>query len=237
MKSLKALSFSAVAAAVSAPAQAEQFWADNSATVLYGSGYELMADATTLTIEHVSGHSWGDAFFFVDHHQAEDGFSETYAELSPRFKLKELNMGVVTNVYAAYTYEFNNHSFGGQNNHLMGVGVDLKVPGAAFFQANVYRADNSETKADEQLTVVYGFPFKTGEVEWMLDGYADFSTAQSDHAADTHINPQLRANVGKFMGINKSKLELGLEYSYWNNKFGIKGIEENAVSVLVKFHL
>ncbi len=236
MKSLKALSFAA-AAAVSVNAQAEQFWADNSFTLLYGNDYELMGEATTLTIEHVSGHSWGDLFLFVDRHEAENDFSEIYGEVSPRFKLSEATFGPVNNVYAAYTYEYNNHTFGGQSNHLYGAGVDLKVPGAAFFQANVYYADNSETSSDEQLTIVYGFPFKTGSVEWMFDGYADFSTGQADHAADSHINPQLRANVGKFFGMEKSKLELGVEYSYWNNKFGIKGVEESAFSALIKYHL
>jgi len=236
MKSMKALPV-ALAAAFTMPAQAEQFWANNSITVLHGSQYELMADATTMTLEHVSGHSWGDAFMFIDRHEADGGFSEIYGELSPRFKLAELNMGPLTNVYAAYTYEFNNHDFGSASNHLYGFGADLKVPGAAYFQVNAYVADNSEVDSDEQLTIVYGFPFKTGSVEWMLDGYADFSTAQATHAADSHINPQLKANVGKFFGLEKSKLELGIEYSYWNNKFGIQGVDESAVSALVKFTL
>ena len=262
MKQLKTIAgAAALAAAVAAPAQAEQFWADNSISILHGSSYldpftpkaDNKDEATVLTLEHVSGHDWGDAFFFLDRISGKgdrQNLSETYAELSPRFSLSnmtgtELKAGPITDVLIATTYEMNSWvesgafvDSGEQDNFLYGIGLNWDLPGFAFFQTNVFYADNEHTKDDVQLTVVYGVPFATGDVDWMFDGYIDWSSAESDHASDFHFNPQLRADVGKFMGITKSKLEAGIEYSYWSNKFGANTDDnESAVSALIKYHL
>jgi len=258
MKNLKTLSSAAIlAATIAAPTHAEMFWSDNSITLLHGADYfnvgynfgapEKEMEMTTMTLEHASGHSWGDAFFFLDRHHGKGAFadfSETYSEVAPRFSLgklsgSDLSIGPISDVLLATTYEFSSDSGGtNQDNYLYGVGLDWKLPGFAYFQTNMYYANNENVDNDVQLTVVYGVPFSTGDVDWMFDGYMDWSSTEEDHASDFHFNPQLRADVGKFMGITKSKLEVGLEYSYWSNKFGLESDEnESAVSALVKFHL
>ncbi len=260
MKQLRTIAGAAtLAALVAAPTQAEQFWADNSVSVLHSADYydvahalgftqEKTFEATVMTVEHASGHDWGDAFFFVDRINGKGSssdFSETYGELSPRFSLSnmtgaELKAGPVTDVLLATTYEFGETIAGNtsQDNYLYGVGLNWDLPGFAFFQTNFFYANNDNVDDDLQLTVVYGVPFSTGDVDWMFDGYIDWSSAQDDHKADFHFNPQLRADVGKFIGITKSKLEAGIEYSYWHNKFGIQSDDaESAVSALIKYHL
>lgn len=252
MKKLATLTGAVALATVAAmPAQAEMFWSDNSITLLHSDDYLNPfsgedQEFTTMTIEHVSGHSWGDVFFFMDRHNGKgpDGdFNETYSEVSPRISLgsltgEKLEFGPVTGLSIATTYESNSQDFGSQDNYLYGVGLDWKLPGFAFFQTNIYYANNENTENDMQLTVVYGVPFAAGGVDFMFDGYLDWSSAEKDHASDFHFNPQLRANVGKFFGIDKSKLEAGIEYSYWSNKFGVKTDDnESAVSALIKYHL
>lgn len=245
----------ALTAAAAVPAHAEQFWADNSVTLLHSADYvnpfntvkKEKQEMTVMTLEHASGHDWGDAFFFVDRLNGKgsiSSFNETYAELSPRFSLSnmtgsELKAGPITDVLIATTYEFSSNSTGfSQDNYLYGVGLNWDLPGFAFFQTNFYYVNNENVDDDLQLTVVYGVPFATGDVDWMFDGYIDWSSAQEDHSAEFHFNPQLRADVGKFMGITKSKLEAGIEYSYWKNKFGVgTPFSENAVSALIKYHL
>lgn len=243
---------------MSSAAQAEMFWSDNSISVLHSADYFNVSsvfvptvseemELTTMTLEHVSGHSWGDVFFFADRHHGKGSnadFSETYAELSPRFSLGGLTGDAfedtpIEDVFIATTYEFSSNNSGfSQDNYLYGVGVKWSVPGFAFFNTNVYYANNETRDNDMQLTVTYGVPFKIGEVGMMLDGYIDWSSAEDTHGADFHFNPQLRANIGQFMGITKSKLEAGIEYSYWSNKFGVRtGENQNAVSAIVKFHL
>src|SRR5690554_8145102 len=56
---------------------AEQFWSDNSLSVLYGGNYKMIpygkdSEAGTMTLEHVSGHSWGGVFLFVDRIRTKD---------------------------------------------------------------------------------------------------------------------------------------------------------------------
>ena len=173
----------ASASVLSMSAQAEQFWADNSVSVLYGEEYALVPEdtLTTMTLEHVSGHSWGGLFFFVDRHVGEDDpnngnnqFKETYGEFSPKFDLMKMD-GFVKGVNAAFTYEFGSTSSanGQQDNYLYGVGVDLAVPGLNYFGATYFYADNEAVDADDhQLTLVYGW--NTGDFN--IDGYIDYST-------------------------------------------------------------
>ena len=258
MKALKTVGSAALLSlAASVPAQAEMFWSDNSITLLHSADYYDVAHAlgftddkdmemTTMTLEHVSGHNWGDVFFFMDRHQGKGShadFDETYSELSPRISLNSVcdtkhEFGPIKDVLLAATYESNSHDNGAQDNYLYGVGFDWEVPGFAYFKTNVYYANNENVENDVQLTVVYGVPFKLGEVGMMFDGYIDWSSAEEDHASDFHFNPQLKADVSSFVGFTKSKLEAGIEYSYWNNKFGIASDDaESAVSAIVKLHL
>ncbi|ARU57724.1 nucleoside-specific channel-forming protein, Tsx [Oleiphilus messinensis] len=244
-------------ALVPALSSAEMYWSDNSITVLHGSDYYNVSHAfgdpnkdleiTTLTLEHASGHDWGDVFFFMDRHHgkgAAGDFNETYAELSPRLSLSNLtgqtlSVGPMKDVFLAMTYEMGSTSTGfSQDNYLYGIGFSWDVPGFAFLKTNISYSVNDNVKDDIQLNVGYGVPFSLGEVDFMFDGYIDWSSAESDHASDFHFNPQLRVDVGKFVGITKSKLEVGFEYSYWNNKYGVKSSDtESAFSAIMKYHL
>ena len=225
----------AAASALSVSAQAEQFWADNSLTLLYGSDYEFNQDedTTTMTLEHVSGHSWGGLFGFVDRHNG-GGYTETYGELSPSITLTKMD-GMVSGINLEYTYEFGQSPFGGFDNHLFGAGVDLKVPGMDFFGVKLYRALNDGTDVDDnQITVVYGY--SNGNL--IIDGFMDYAFAnENDNIEDSmNFTPQISYNVGPMLGL-KSKLKVGIEYSYWTNQFGIDGNDQNAVSLMLKAHL
>lgn len=246
-------------------AQAEMFWSDNSISVLKNtSEYEInkQEDVVTVTLEHASGHNWGDLFFFADRLDYKEGGSyseaqETYSELSPRLSLSyatgsKMEFGIISDVFIATTWEHDSFTSPGFNNsfdnYLVGVGVDLKLPGFAFFNANLYQANNEQTDNDTQLTVVWGVPFSLGSADFMFDGFIDWSSAEDTHAADFHFNPQLRMDVGKYFGVPK-KFEAGFEYSYWHNKFGLTSAwddaalmpvdveDESVVSFIVKVHL
>ncbi len=240
------------ASLLSVSAQAEQFWADNSVSVLYGSDYEFLKDEdlTTMTLEHVSGHTWGGLFFFVDRHKGA-GYSEIYGEVSPNFTLTKMD-GMVSAVNLVYTYEFNNFQTGardfdgddsnnafhkGFDNHLVGAGVDLKVPGMDFLSVNLYRALNDAVGGDDnddnQITVVYGAHF--GDI--IVDGFMDYSFASEDDNVEDSMNftPQITYNLAPMLGM-KNKLKVGIEYSYWTNQFGGDD-DQSAISLLLKAHL
>lgn len=238
----------AVASAFSISAQAEQFWSDNSISVLQGSDYEFNkeneeSNLTTMTLEHASGHSWGGVFAFVDRHVAGD-FQETYAEVSPSFKLAKMD-GVVSSINAAFTYESGSTTGGvTQDNYLYGVGADLKIPGMDFASATVYYVANrvgtdfgTTASNDKQITLTYGV--SSGNLA--LDGYIDYSfdNNEDDGAFNVdsfHFNPQITYNLGPALGTS-NKVKLGVEYSYWDNQFGQEALDQNAVSLILKAHL
>ncbi|MDN3651228.1 outer membrane protein OmpK [Thalassotalea ponticola] len=259
MNTIKSICSSALLAGAfltSTQATAEMFWSDNSVSLLHNvNQYHVNEndDVVTVTLEHASGHSWGDLFFFADRldfKQDSDNVAakETYSELSPRLSLSyatgsKFEYGIVSDVFIATTWEHSTyHSAVFSNsfdNYLVGVGADLKLPGFAYANVNVYQANNENVDNDQQLTLVWGYPFSIGNADFMFDGYIDWSSAADTHKAEFHFNPQLRLDVGKYFGIAK-KFEAGIEYSYWDNKFGLDypGLgTESAVSLLVKVHL
>ena len=237
----KQLLAAAVIAAASAGASAEQFWSDTSFSLLKGDDYKMVPNGrlNTMTIEHVSGHSWGGVFLFVDRHvgQGNPQFKETYGEFSPKFNLVQFENSIVKNVNAAFTYEFDSSANVNFDNYLYGVGADLDIPGLNFASATYYYADNETSKDDHQITLTYGW----SAGDFNIDGYIDYSTGASDHDAQFHFNPQLTYNVGPLLKVD-NKVKVGVEYSYWNNKFGVKDLdskvdEQNAFSLLLKVHL
>ncbi|QBY05845.1 ion channel protein Tsx [Thalassotalea sp. HSM 43] len=259
MNTFKTLFSSALLAGaglVCANANAEMFWSDNSISLLKNaSEYEVNEheDVVTVTLEHASGHNWGDLFFFadrLDYKQDSDNQAakETYSELSPRLSLSyvtgnKLGYGIITDVFIASTWEhstFESDGFSNSfDNYLLGLGADLKLPGFAYANINVYQANNEQTDNDQQLTLVWGYPFSLGNADFMFDGFIDWSSAEETHKADFHFNPQLRMDVGKYFDVPK-KFEAGFEYSYWKNKFGLDypGLDtESTFSFLVKVHL
>lgn len=225
------------AASISTTASAEMYWNDFSLSYLKGSNYEVGEDKRdVITFEHASGHSWGDTFMFIDRLESKSGASENYMEFSPRFSLGKLakdgmSFGPVKDVLVATTWE----SGDGFDNFLYGLGVSLDVPGFAYFNANIYKANNEKTKDDEQLTLSWAYPFAIGNGDFVYDGFLDWATARDDGASEMNFTSQLKWNVGKALG-TKSPLYVGIEYVYWNNKFGIKGVNERNPNLMVKWH-
>lgn len=218
-------------------ASAEMQWQDFSLTYLNGSNYEVGdKDRQVFTFEHASGHTWGDTFFFMDRLNWDDGTTENYMEFSPRLSLSnvsgtDLSFGPVKDVLLSGTWE----SGEGFDNLLYGIGVSLDVPGFSYFNLNIYKADNDTSADDEQLTWTWGLPVTVAEEEFLWDGFLDWSSASETNKAEMNWTSQIKWNAGKHLGLT-SPLYLGIEYSYWNNKFGIKNANERNASLLVKWH-
>lgn len=220
--------------------QAAPIWQDFSITGLYGKNYELIAredDQSTITFEYAAKLKYGDFFAFADRTNNDVSGNETYFEVSPRLSIgaisgRKLEAGPIKDVLIATTWE------GGEgfNNYLYGIGVDLAIPYFQYAQLNFYKADNyKNTDDDYQLTFVFGVPFTIASEDFLIDGFLDWSTAEDDHASELNWTTQWKWNAGKHISPN-TKLYLGVEYSVWNNKYGISGKDENNVSALIKYH-
>ncbi len=223
-------------------------WWDASATLLYGSDYDLAPsdEQTTVTFETAGGWKYGDWFAFQDVIQF-NGASDrtTYGEISPRFSFgkifnKDLSLGPIQDVSLALTYE---EGEGPVESFLYGIGLDIAIPGFSYFNLNTYKRQgiNSANNSDGwQFTPVFRVDFPVGNANIVLDGFVDwvFSADNSGYEENVHINPQLKYDLGKsLMGDAKAnKLFVGIEYDYWKNKYGVKGIDQNTYSVIAKYH-
>ncbi|MGK5735241.1 outer membrane protein OmpK [Acinetobacter junii] len=222
-------------------AQAKPIWQDFSLTGLYGENYEVVDEKqTTLTVEYAAKVKYADVFFFMDRMRGSDDHKSTYFELSPRLSLGEVSgqklaFGPIKDVLISTTWESNNDDFSSFDNFLYGVGFDLAIPYFQYANVNFYRANNENTADDYQMTIAYAVLFKVSSEDFLVDGFLDWSTAEKDHASELNWTTQYKWNVGKHIS-PETRLYLGVEHSVWNNKFGIKGSDENNVSALVKYH-
>ncbi|MES1964303.1 DUF5020 family protein [Psychrobacter sp. AH5] len=226
-------------------AQAKVLFSDTSVSLLYGEDYELAKDGelTTLTLEHASTHTWGGVFFFVDRLQgASDNeksrAKDIYGELAPKFKVATFDDSFIKQVNFATQYEFGSNSSGfSQDNYMIGVGADLDVPipGMKYASASLYHVFNNNSGPndadDQQITLTYGWE----KNNFVVDGYIDYSFNNDDLEDQLHINPQIKYNLQEALGID-NRIEVGIEYSYWRNKFGLDGVNQSVPSALLKVH-
>ena len=244
IKPLAAATIAIIALGATTGANAKMLFTDTSITGLYGSDYELVPDGKlkTMTLEHASTHDWGGIFFFVDRHQGRENdsgkkFKETYGELAPKLKLATFDNSIIKQVNLAGQYEFGSNSSGfSQDNYLVGLGADLNlpIPGMKYASASLYHAFNDKDNADDQqITLTYGWE----KNNFVIDGYIDYAfNSEDENVKDNiHVNPQIKYNLQKVLGLD-TRLEVGMEYSYWKNKYGVDGVDQHAPSALIKYH-
>ena len=207
---------------------AETLWSDYSVTYLNGSDYEVGdSKRQVATFEHTAKTTWGTSFMFFDRLESDNGDLATYGEWSPRIKITDFEGSFIQSVYAAGTVEIG----GNFTHYLAGVGTNLDMPGFNFFQANLYSRNNDGYDTNYQATLVWGLP--VGPLYY--DGFMDYTTSNDQKEASMNLTSQLKYNVAPHLGLT-SKLFVGVEYVYWMNKFGIDGVDEKNVNLLVKYH-
>ncbi|NOU49682.1 nucleoside-binding protein [Pseudoalteromonas sp. JBTF-M23] len=226
----------------SMPLNAEVLWQDFSVTYLNGSNYRVDGpDKQVLTFEHVAGTSWGDSFFFLDHLRTDNGKRENYSEWSPRLSFsklsdKSLQYGVIKDVLLTSTVEMSSQ----RTNYLYGVATDIEIPGFSYFNLNFYRRNNDGVADNWQLTTIWALPFTLGELQFLFDGFMDWSSATEDQSASMNMTSQLKWALHPLFNW-KSKLYVGVEYVYWQNKYGLADrpqfrTDESNINLLIKAH-
>ncbi|SER18926.1 Nucleoside-specific outer membrane channel protein Tsx [Amphritea atlantica] len=237
MKRTLALATLLTSAFVATPAAAEMLWTNTSLSYLKGDDYKFTptGNMDVVTLENATGHNWGDTFLFIDRTMPEDGKSSYYGEFSPRLSLgyvtgSDLSFGPVKDLFLTGTWEAGD----GFDNYLYGVSVSLDVPGFRYFNASVYKAYNDLADNDEQLTLTWAYPIEAGSQEFLIDGFLDWSTSSKTNESEMNFTPQIKWNAGKNLGL-KSPLYVGIEYAYWNNKYG-STTDERCASLLLKWH-
>lgn len=213
-------------------------------------GFSHDDESSIVTIEHFNVWKYGDNFIFVDITNPDregDGFGTTgktsggfYAEISPRLSLgkilgKDLSWGLIQDVLFTSTLEIPESPV--EQTWLYGAAVDLKLPGFQFFQVNWYIRNNQATGIDtgQQVTLAWGAPFKLGSVPLVFEGFFDYAWGEDPLKDNIITAPRLLVDVGELAGVGAGKLQAGVEYQIWRNKFGISGMDEDVAQAMIKW--
>ncbi|PWE30514.1 hypothetical protein DDZ14_15255 [Maritimibacter sp. 55A14] len=223
---------------------------------LYGDGFHFGKNGagetarTTITLEHFTAFEYGDVFFFVDLNQDFDGpasgrdtdqYGEIYGHLSAKtVGLDFSDSGLIRDVGLDVGINQGTDFLVG----LYGARVDFNVPGFNVLTFGLYAYDNLEDPFDRNLdttyqaTVVWNAPFEIGGQKFSTQGFIDFIGDQGSGVDDQIVfQPQLRWDIGHAMGGKENRLNLGLEYAYFENKFGVSGVDDNVLQVFLAWKL
>ena len=236
---------------------AAEIWSDTEVQVLYGDKFQEPFNPqdiakTIITLQHAGGWEYGRNFFFFDMLRsdgADNAAGEIYGEWYSTFSFSkmfstEMKFGIIKDVGFTAGLNYGAKSGAGPTAQptvfLPGITVDLDLPGFAFFNVDILAymdrgkfggVDNGCNADSYQITPSWKLPFTLGSTKWSFEGFADF---MGDHGAcefSILTQPQLRLDVGNFMG-KPDKMFVGIEYQYWKNKYGIKDLEDNFPQLL-----
>ncbi len=76
------------------------------------------------------------------------------------------------------------------------------------------------------INAVWGIPFSVGTVPLAFEGFANIISEKGknesgrDTATETNIDMQMMYDLSNALGAKPKTFRLGVEYQYWNNKFG-----------------
>lgn len=232
-----------IGSAVASMPAASQAWNAFNVQFLYGSNYELGPEQVDiLTLEWANGWIYGDNFAFVDITNFVQGDNTVYAEWAPRLSLSkitgnDLSAGPIQDVLLSGTIELGEDV----SNVLIGGAIDLDMPGFKFFQINGYLRENPDLSGSTwQTTVAWSTDFEIGRAHWNFSGFIDWAGSEGKSGTlayskrNFHTQPQLLLDLGHFLG-KPGKFYVGVEWLYWDNRFGIPGITESVVQAMIKF--
>lgn len=227
-------------------------WSDTEIQYLHGDGYRMPKNAndvsrSIITLSHADGWALGRNFLFMDTLISEQGeasqvnlYGEFYSYLSfskmtgqnlAYGLFKDLNLAVGVNAG-----ENMDSVRSGSRVILYGFTVDFKLPGFKLFTVDFLQHNVLEPVAfgtSWQITPVWKFPFTFAGTHWSLEGFADFIGPKGpNYAGSVLAQPQIRLDIGDFFGV-ANHLYAGIEYQYWNNKYGIKGLQESLPQALL----
>jgi nucleoside-specific outer membrane channel protein Tsx len=177
----------------------------------------------------------------------------------------DINFGPVRGVGATFGFDWNSKNDVGYNSRkrmlVAGPTLMWDVPGFLNTSLLVLHESNAPSgafppistvqgrytyDAHAMLTANWGIPVSS---LWSFEGYANFIAKKgkdevgNQTGAETNIDMQLMFDAGAAMGHKKNVFRVGLEYQYWNNKFGNtsaitggQGYRANTAMVRAEYH-
>lgn len=214
-------------------------WQSSNVQFLRGHDFELGEEQRSIvTLEHAHSHVYGDTFAFLDVIKPDGEDRDYYLEISPRLSLSKMSGVSISNqiikdILISTTFEKAKDQ-GPQ--YLYGVAVDLNVPNFKFFKVNAYIHDSTELTGDTwQVTLAWNKSFNLGDLKFLAEGFADFQGGEGGRHSNQLVVPRLLWDMSDVLGYSENTFMVGLEYSYWHNKFGLKGVTESVPQLQAKW--
>ena len=208
-----------------------------------------------LTLQHASGWSRGENFFFFDMSccsGAGGADRDVYAEWYSSINLAQVSAGPVGGLAL-----IGGINWGAQAKVVKltpGARLVLDLPGFAFANLDyLYVVSRnaglgSGGAPDEGNSHIVDFnwalPFAIGSASFSLEGHGEWQSSRDVEDGDggwrkaPHwilLQPQLRWDLGKSVSGNADRIFVGTEFHVWLNKFGADGINEIIPQALVVF--
>lgn len=222
---------------VAGPAAQAASWSSTNLQLLHGTSYQAGSpERSIMTLEHADAWTYGDNFFFFDVSDPDRSGTQVYGEFAPRLSLgkisgRDLTRGLIKEVLLAAQINTGTNF----RVYLYGAGLDLDLPGFAFFQLNAYVRDDANLPGNTwQITPVWRVPFSVGAAKLSVGGCMDYAGAEGGARANLLFLPQLLLDLGTLWQA-PGALYAGVEYSYWRNKFGLAGLTEHVVQPMIKW--
>ena len=230
-------------------------WSSTNVEYLYGWNWDpKLGDEArgVITLEHASGFAYGDNFFFLDitHPNGRNKTPElVYGQWDPRFSLgkisnAKLEFGPFTDVLVTGELGFGAGPFAGdyQREYNYGLGLDIKMPGFAYFAINFWVHDTPyHDGATYQISPYWGAPFHLGTVGFLAEGFLDFVGPEGKAGVDAGraemyliTQPRFLLDVGSLWK-KEGNLFAGTEIDIWWHEFGIKNVNEFVPQAMLKW--
>ncbi len=210
---------------------------------------EAEAATNILTLQHASGWSFGDMFFFVDslHDHHRDGINDhdLYGELYVNFSLgkllgKPVTLGAIKDVgvLAGFNWDMDAKV----RKYLPGLRLSWDFPGFAFLNTDFMAylddsagvADGGAPRESDSylIDVNWARPFNIGAQSFSIEGHVEYDGNRRNEfgsavSYSVLAQPQFRWDAGKAFYGKPNQLFLGIEYQYWRNKLGDDRTTEN----------
>ncbi len=222
--------------------------------------FDDTSERGTITLDHLSTWEYGDNFFFLDltndfntptntiasTNDKTLWYGEFYEHLSLAKMMgqKRLDWGLIKDIGPGVGI-----NAGTDVVHMLaGARAVLDIPYFNFVSLAAYYYDNVEDPfnrdLDEtfQLTAVWDTVFKpTERVHIRFKGFIDYIGDQSvgpiKVREQLQIVPQVRLDVGNLLLGKPGRVEAGIEYFYWQNKFGTELDDDQTIQALIAFKL
>lgn len=216
-------------------------WRSSNIQFLYGNHYQLgPATRESITIEHASSWRYGESFFFSNIFNRRDEGTELYAEFYPRLNWRDVTGQSPTVSWLDDVSLVAGLNIGNLPRHdpfrayLLGAGLKFKASAMDYLKLDfmAFKADHVDTTGI-QISPIWGMKFQLGQSRFLFKGFIDWQSSDATGGEALLLaQPQLLLDMGHYWG-HSNQLYVGIEYSYWYNKFGIDGVIEKVPQAML----